>query len=122
MSSQIGVLLVESANPAFADLVGLSPPVDDVGSDFGVKMYDAAAPDPVDDPVEPAQWDMQQIRTDEAHAVQAGNRSVDVGVLDSGIDGNHVDFKGLRRHVERRLRAGPQLHRVRPGRPGCRHP
>lgn len=93
MSSQIGVLLVESANPAFADLVGLSPLVDDVGSDFGVKMYDAAAPDPVDDPLEPAQWDMQQIRTDEAHAVQAGNRSVDVGVLDSGIDGNHVDFK-----------------------------
>ncbi len=36
---------------------------------------------------------MQQIRTDEAHAIQGGIPAVDVGVLDSGIDGNHVDFK-----------------------------
>ena len=36
---------------------------------------------------------MQQIRTEEAHAIQAGAPAVDVGILDSGIDGNHADFK-----------------------------
>ncbi|MDQ3453820.1 MAG: S8 family serine peptidase, partial [Actinomycetota bacterium] len=35
---------------------------------------------------------MQQIRTEQAHAVQAGARAVDVGILDSGTDGQHPDF------------------------------
>jgi subtilisin family serine protease len=35
---------------------------------------------------------MQQIRTEQAHAKQAGRPEVQVGVLDSGIDGRHVDF------------------------------
>jgi subtilisin family serine protease len=44
---------------------------------------------------------MQQIRTDEAHAIQGGVPAVDVGVLDSGVDGNHVDFKkGLVSNVD----------------------
>ena len=93
MSNQIGVLLVESADPAFVDLIAASPLVDGVGNDFGVKMYDSDAPEPSNDPLESQQWDMQQIRTEEAHATQAGIRAVDVGVLDSGIDGNHPDFK-----------------------------
>jgi subtilisin family serine protease len=35
---------------------------------------------------------MQLIRAPEAHAVQAGWRAVDVGILDTGIDGLHLDF------------------------------
>jgi lantibiotic leader peptide-processing serine protease len=50
-------------------------------------------PEPSTDPLEPQQWDMLQIQVPEAHNKQAGWRAVDVGVLDSGIDGNHVDFK-----------------------------
>jgi subtilisin family serine protease len=100
LSRQIGVLVVQSANPAFAGLVGASALVDSVGNDFGVKMLDAA-PEPSADPLEAAQWDMQQIRTEQAHARQAGLPAVDVGVLDSGVDGRHPDFlKGTRSNVD----------------------
>lgn len=93
LSRQIGVLTVQSASPAFAQVLAASPLVDSVGNDFAVKVYDNPAPDPSADPLEPFQWDMQQIRTEQAHAIQAGIPAVDVGVLDSGIDGQHPDFK-----------------------------
>ena len=35
---------------------------------------------------------MAQIRAPQAHDLQAGSRAVDVGILDSGIDGRHPDF------------------------------
>jgi len=106
LRSQIGVVVVESANPTLAATLAASPLVEEVGADWRWKgLPDASqatpmqsptgnnAPEPQDDPGEPAQWDMQQIRTDEAHAIQGGIPAVDVGILDSGIDGNHVDFK-----------------------------
>ncbi|MGH2386024.1 MAG: S8 family serine peptidase, partial [Candidatus Limnocylindria bacterium] len=49
-------------------------------------------PEQTADPLEALQWDMDQINTPEAHDVQAGARSVDVGILDSGVDGRHPDF------------------------------
>ena len=91
LSRQIGVLVVESRLASFADTLQASPLVDSVGQDFGVKMY-ADAPEPSSDALETLQWDMQQIRTEQAHATQAGIPAVDVGVLDSGIDGRHPDF------------------------------
>ncbi|MBA2767715.1 MAG: S8 family serine peptidase, partial [Sporichthyaceae bacterium] len=93
MSRQIGVIVAASANPSFATIVGASSLVTSVGNDFGVKAFEPGpAPEPADDPLEAPQWDMQQIRTDEAHDIQGGKRAVDVGVLDSGIDGRHPDF------------------------------
>ena len=92
MSRQIGVLVAESPLDSFADTVAASPLVTSVGNDFGVKMYASDAPEPSADPMEALQWDMRQIRTEEAHAKQAGIPAVDVGVLDSGIDGRHPDF------------------------------
>jgi len=46
------------------------------------------------EPLAALQWDMQAIgaTADGAHAVQAGNRRVLVGVIDSGIDGKHPDL------------------------------
>ena len=92
LAKQIGVLYVHSAVSTFASTLSASPLVESVGSDFGVQALPTAAPEPQDDPLETGQWDMQQISTDEAHAVQGGIPAVDVGVLDSGIDGRHVDF------------------------------
>ena len=95
LSAQIGVLVVESPNALFRDAVAASSLVEEVGADWSWQGLPSAlepAPDPVPDPLEAAQWDMQQIRAPQAHAVEAGKRAVDVGVLDSGIDGHHPEF------------------------------
>lgn len=117
LTDEIGVLTVESQNPAFAEILGRSNAVATVAEDYKWKALpdesEAAemrppggkpeppsggddspdgGPEPSADPLESQQWSMQQIRTEEAHAIQAGSREVDVGILDSGIDGRHVDF------------------------------
>ena len=112
LSKQIGVLMVESANAFFANTLRASPLVESVGSDWRWKAfasYDEAlasgeltvcdsrrcppgGAEQTADPLEALQWDMEMIDADGAHAVQAGSRSVDVGILDSGVDGSHPDF------------------------------
>ena len=112
LTSQIGTLIVTSSNPSFATQLSTSSLVEDVAGDFGAKSFPSyqeaidsgqlsviapasipgGGPDPVADPLEVLQWDMAQIRAPQAHAVQAGARAVDVGIVDSGIDGRHVDF------------------------------
>jgi len=92
LSGQIGVLVVESANASLADALTATGLVSAVGSDFDWQGVPGGGPEPVDDLGEQLQWDMQQIRADEAHDVQAGAPAVDVGVLDTGIDGRHPDF------------------------------
>jgi subtilisin family serine protease len=92
LSAQIGVLVAESAQDSFADALSATTVVDVVGRDFSWQGVPGGGSEPVDDLGEQLQWDMQQIRADEAHAVQAGAPAVDVGVLDTGIDGRHPDF------------------------------
>src|SRR5688500_1850271 len=93
LSAQIGVLAVASSNLAFADALTASGLVSAVGSDFSWLGVPGGGPEPVDDVGEELQWDMRQIRADQAHAIQAGSPAVDVGILDTGIDGTHVDFR-----------------------------
>jgi subtilisin family serine protease len=101
LSKQIGVLYVHSPKAAFASALSASSLVESVAADWSWQGIAASAPEPQDDPLEALQWDMRQIRTDEAHAIQGGLPAVDVGVLDSGIDGNHADFKkGLASNVD----------------------
>jgi subtilisin family serine protease len=44
------------------------------------------------DPLASSQWDMDMIGAPAAHAVQAGDHRVLVGVIDTGIDGSHPDI------------------------------
>jgi subtilisin family serine protease len=111
LSRQIGVLGVTSTNALFLNVVRSSPLVADAAQEHVWKATQSSdqavasgqltvvqppppggGPEPSSDPLEPTQWSMQQIRTEQAHAIQAGSRAVQVGILDSGIDGQHVDF------------------------------
>jgi subtilisin family serine protease len=112
LSRQIGVLMVESPNALFAQALRSSPLVAEVGEDWRWKAFPSyqealatgalatcnpqrcppGGPEETGDPLESLQWDMDQIDAPEAHSVQAGSPSVDVGILDSGVDGHHPDF------------------------------
>lgn len=110
MSKTIGIVQATSVVAGFGSTLEASALVDAVAQDVGFKAmpsYEEAlvgglttlshpgyndAPEPSADPMESQQWNMQMIRTEAAHAKQAGIRAVEVGILDSGIDGRHADF------------------------------
>jgi lantibiotic leader peptide-processing serine protease len=97
--SQIGVLTVDSTNALFAELMSGYAVVDEVGEDVVWQGIPAGGrpggggPVAHADPAEALQWNMAMIRAPQAHAVNGGWSAVDVGILDSGIDGSHVDFR-----------------------------
>jgi subtilisin family serine protease len=112
LTKQVGVVTALSADPAFADKVRAYAAVEEAGADFVWKAFPSLAeatasgdltildansvpgggPEVGTDPFEPLQWSMMNIQAPEAHAIQAGSRLVQVGILDSGIDGNHPEF------------------------------
>jgi subtilisin family serine protease len=99
LMNQIGVLIVDSANAAFAQImqsyavVNGYAVVEEVGEDISwTAPSGGGGPDDTNDALESQQWSMKQIRAPEAHAFQAGWRAVDVGIVDTGIDANHLDF------------------------------
>ena len=112
-SEEIGVVTALSADSSFDDTLRASTVVTEVGEDFAWKAFPnysknvesgnltvrhdgdplpGGGPEPSADPLEPDQWSMRQIRTEQAHAIQAGSPLVEVGILDTGIDGEHLDF------------------------------
>jgi subtilisin family serine protease len=91
--SQIGVLVVDSPNALFADLMRTYAVVSEVGEDYAPSRVPDGGPEQTTDPLESQQWGMTQIQAPDAHAIQAGSPRVDVGILDTGIDGAHLDFK-----------------------------
>jgi subtilisin family serine protease len=92
LSKQIGVLVVESSSATFASALAASALVETVGQDRRFRGLPDGGPEQTADPAETLQWDMAQIRAPQAHNFQAGARAVDVGILDSGVDGHHPDF------------------------------
>jgi len=108
LTSQLGVMIIDSKNTAFATAIAGNPIVNAVGQDFGWNQFPSEASAiasgalkvvqaPVasttgGDPLESQQWSMKQINAAKARAVNPGRKQVRVGVVDTGIDGNHLDF------------------------------
>ena len=103
MTAQIGVAVATSDVAGFDATMRASSLVADAAENLGFKgmpgsqdhpgeSVPGGGPDASADTLEPLQWDMRQIRAQEAHAIQAGSRAVDVGILDSGVTAAHPDF------------------------------
>jgi hypothetical protein len=109
LSRQLGVMVVDSKNATFAEVMSGYALVDTVGQNFGWKAFpsfqEAVASGALTvleatdlagtgEPLSALQWNMQLIRAPDAHAVTTGSPKVEVGIIDTGIDGTHVDFVG----------------------------
>ncbi|MFG1818865.1 S8 family serine peptidase [Kribbella sp. NPDC049174] len=104
--SQLGVVVAQSTNPDFRTAVRAGRygrEVQSVGATrtaavsegpaaSGLKSLGVVEAAPVPDPREGEQWDMTQIKADQAHAVTDGSRKVLVGINDSGVDDAHPDL------------------------------
>jgi subtilisin family serine protease len=102
---QLGVVIAQSANPDFRTDVRAGHDgreVQSVGATrtaavkevpaAGLSSLADAEATPVLDPYESQQWDMTQIKADQAHAITDGSRQVLVGINDSGVDDSHPDL------------------------------
>jgi subtilisin family serine protease len=104
---QFGVVVAQSTNANFkvdvragrdgreVQSVGATRTVavtEGAGGSSSTGQSDESAATPVPDPREGEQWDMVQIKADQAHAVTDGSRSVLVGINDSGVDDTHPDL------------------------------
>ncbi|MEU0090181.1 S8 family serine peptidase [Kribbella sp. NPDC006257] len=110
--NQIGVVVAQSTNPDFrtdvkkgrngreVQSVGATRtaavsegPVGSASAQLTTaKSLMAGDAGPVADPRESEQWDMQQIKADQAHNITDGSRRVLVGINDSGVDDTHPDL------------------------------
>jgi subtilisin family serine protease len=98
---QLGVVIAQSTNPDFKTDVRRGRDVQSVGATRtaavsegagGLNKIEEATATPVPDPREGEQWDVTQIKADQAHAVTDGSRKVLVGINDSGVDDTHPDL------------------------------
>jgi subtilisin family serine protease len=113
---RIGVIVVHSANPGFAEAVRAVRGVQSAGAtrtaplkasgttDIGkpqkvelpkaqLKAAGAAAKADGKEPLEPLQWDIPAIKADKAAKVNPGSKKVTVAVIDTGVDDTHPDLK-----------------------------
>jgi subtilisin family serine protease len=116
-NTDVGVATVRSSNARFAALagrqgalggaasnrvIGKAPKTPAAPAGKGVE-HEAGAQGPVqvnrpgkgEEPLAGIQWDMKQINATAkgSYRVEPGDRGVRVGVMDTGVDGNHPDIK-----------------------------
>ncbi|MFD6422469.1 S8 family serine peptidase [Streptomyces sp. NPDC060198] len=110
---QIGVLVVHSQNPAFAQTVRkvrgvesagatrTNPIVPQATTDVGAAAQPLTAAEAAgaaadatasQDPLEPLQWDLPAIKADKARQIDPGSRNVTAAVIDTGVDDTHPDL------------------------------
>ncbi|PKV84995.1 S8 family serine peptidase [Streptomyces sp. TLI_146] len=109
---RIGVVVVHSTNPAFAQEIRRAKGVTSAGATRttplkaqatteegttqaltpaeAAKAKAAAAPG--QEPLEANQWDLRAIGADKAAKIYPGSRRVTVGVIDTGVDDTHPDL------------------------------
>lgn len=103
----IGVVIARSSNASFRTNVLKDKSIQEAiaTAGFAVKLDDETAtgyaedttltlnsPAPGDDNLSGLQWDMDQISAPAARAVEGGNSSITVGVIDTGLDYTHPDL------------------------------
>ncbi|MDG9715050.1 S8 family serine peptidase [Streptomyces sp. DH24] len=107
---RIGVVVVHSSNPDFAERIRTVRGVQsagatrtaplpaqsttDVGTPKVLSAAQAAGAQAVagQDPLEPLQWDLPAIKADKAHEKSLGSDKVTVAVIDTGVDDTHPDL------------------------------
>ncbi|MFD0208874.1 S8 family serine peptidase [Streptomyces hirsutus] len=112
---RIGVIVVHSANPGFAQEMRAVRGVQSAGAtrtaplvpagttDEGAADYVTAeeaartravsARTPGSEPLEADQWDLRAIGADKAAQINPGSRKVTVAVIDTGVDDSHPDLE-----------------------------
>ncbi|MGW2722555.1 S8 family peptidase [Streptomyces sp. NPDC001492] len=109
---KIGVIVVHSTNPAFAQQIRKAPGVQSAGAsrtspvtaagttDEGAVQYlskaeaarTAGSATAGEEPLEADQWDLRAIGADTAAKVDPGSKKVTVAVIDVGVDDTHPDI------------------------------